>query len=110
MLLPMPGRHAARAAGGGGAENSNLAVIATAAQPGGGLHASVAVALHNSYRAIHSAPPLAWSDSLAAQAAGWASGCSFAHDPDNLEAGENVFACNWLEEPSDILRAAVTVW
>lgn len=109
----LPPRQATPATAGFTAAATNAAAAAAAVQGGGGLDASVidgTLQLHNSYRALHAAPALSWSGALAAQAAGWASACSFAHDPDNYEAGENVFACNWLEEPADILRAAVTVW
>jgi len=34
---------------------------------------------HNSFRALHNASALVWSDDLAAAAKSWASGCVFEH-------------------------------
>lgn len=53
------------------------------------------VIAHNQVRAEHCAPPLTWSEELAAEATAWAnqlaaSGCAFRHSPS--EHGENLAA------------------
>ncbi len=64
---------------------------------GGGLPADAQTLLdeHNRYRAAHCAPPLEWSDELAAVAQGWADqlrddGCAFEHS--RTKYGENLAA------------------
>ncbi|MEM9487947.1 MAG: CAP domain-containing protein [Myxococcota bacterium] len=52
------------------------------------------LAAHNRYRADHCAPPLTWSDEVAASAQRWAetlrdNQCAFDHDP-NTRLGENM--------------------
>jgi hypothetical protein len=49
--------------------------------PAAGTLASNTVDRHNYYRAIHSAPPLSWDASLAADTQAWASGCVYGFDP-----------------------------
>lgn len=49
------------------------------------------LSLHNSYRAQHCVPPLAWSAELAATAQAWASNCRLAHGPrPKNKVGENI--------------------
>ena len=47
---------------------------------------------HNTHRALHSAPALKWSTSLANSAATWANGCKYAHSTaaQRNNAGENL--------------------
>jgi hypothetical protein len=46
--------------------------------------------LHNSYRAQHCVPVLAWSAELAASAQRWADKCLIAHDTSRGHIGENI--------------------
>jgi pathogenesis-related protein 1 len=46
--------------------------------------------LHNSYRAQHCVPALAWSAELAASAQQWADKCLIAHDTSRGHIGENI--------------------
>eukprot|EP00798_Chlamydomonas_sp_ICE-L_P024826 gene24826-10477_t len=52
------------------------------------------VALHNSYRANHNAPPIVWDTKLAVDAQGWADKCSFSHSSlpwwENIGMGTNL--------------------
>jgi hypothetical protein len=63
------------------------------------------VIAHNLVRAEHCAPPLTWSEELAAEATAWANqlaanGCAFQHSPsphgENLAAGTSVDADAWV--------------
>ncbi|KII93493.1 hypothetical protein PLICRDRAFT_35714 [Plicaturopsis crispa FD-325 SS-3] len=48
---------------------------------------------HNSFRALHGASPLTWSDELASAAQSWANGCKFQHSGGSLGPyGENLAA------------------
>ena len=57
----------------------------------GGIHTWADLLKHtNAYRARHGAPPLVWSTSLAASAAGWAQRCTFEHSKTAGAYGENL--------------------
>ena len=47
---------------------------------------------HNAYRKVHGAPALAWSRSLAKDAAAWGEECRWEHDQSNKDQGENLYA------------------
>ena len=73
------------------------APVAANAQPPGGEMAQRLLAAHNRARAALGLPPLAWSDSLAAEARQWSETLArrgaFTHSPDALrhDHGENLF-------------------
>ncbi|KAI0322086.1 CAP domain-containing protein, partial [Amylostereum chailletii] len=51
------------------------------------------LAAHNTFRALHGANPLSWSDNLASKAQEWANNCVFQHSGGSLGAfGENLSA------------------
>jgi hypothetical protein len=64
---------------------------------------------HNSFRAQHGAPPLAWSPALAAKAQNWANRCVFEHGSvgENLAAGTGNYGAadaikGWTDEISKL--------
>ena len=61
---------------------------------------------HNSYRAKHCVPALAWSTQLAASAQQWANRCDFNHD-ENSSHGENLF---WGTADAYPPKAVVADW
>lgn len=71
-------------------ENNNNAFFAGGQLPDAGL----ALRLHNTYRALHVARPLAWDPSLARDAQAWADGCQWRHATSNekkADQGENMY-------------------
>lgn len=73
----------------------------------GQVNAAAFVASHNSRRCRHGAPPVTWSNALAATAASWASTCSLQHSTSAFRngAGENLY---W--GPSSSAEAALIGW
>ena len=115
---------AAATAAGAGAAAPQATTAAVAAAGGGGAAAAQAsssscsgapdpfedtLAKHNSYRATHQAPAMAWDATVAAGAAAWASACSFGHDPNN-NYGENIYAASKFAVTPLALSKAVDAW
>lgn len=64
----------------------------------------LAMAAHNKARAIHHAPPLVWSNDLAAKALTWAQHCVWTHSggslyPPSYVYGENLYSSTLEEGP-----------
>ena len=60
------------------------------------MDVNACLAAHNAKRALHqNTEPLTWSDTLAQQAKAWADHLvetnTFQHDPNNTNAGENLY-------------------
>lgn len=93
------------------AQATEAATAAAAAATTTALNAGEQAVLgrHNAYRRRHAAPELAWSASLAARAAAWASKCRFESDPEAVD-GENVYASGMTGDQEEMFKAAVEVW
>jgi hypothetical protein len=86
-------------------DSSSTSVAAAALNP---LYREI-LELHNLYRSRHQVAPLMWSDTLAAEAAAYVSRCIWAHDPQS-DAGENLYATGYLDDPSGALRSSMVGW
>lgn len=61
---------------------------------------------HNTYRALHQAPPLQWNAALAAQVAAYAANCVFEHG----SFGENLYVTTRINNVPAALQSAVKAW
>lgn len=63
---------------------------------------------HNTYRAHHRAPAMAWDNTVAAAATNWASRCLFQHES-NTPYGENLYVTS-AKDAVGALAAATKAW
>jgi uncharacterized protein YkwD len=64
---------------------------------------------HNSYRALHATPALAWSTTLASNAASYAAQCYWGHSG-AAGQGENLYAISGNADQATTLANAIKAW
>lgn len=67
------------------------------------------LAQHNTFRAVHSSPSMAWDAGLAADADAYAAQCIWQHDPNNAAQGENLYYTS-NPDPAAALADATAAW
>jgi uncharacterized protein YkwD len=99
------------------AEDEIAAAAATTAAVGEGVGVAAMNSIygdilnrHNQYRTKHQAGPLRWNDQVAAAADAYASRCSFGHDANRGNVGENIYATSATGNMAGALTEAITGW